>query len=254
MDKEKQYIIENDKKIEVIDLDYEQYKEKKSPWKQARKLEQEKAYEFLSPEQLYKNIVTKIDDPRDRCLVAICYLCAARISELVRFKKIIYGKKQVLITKLGRKAKKRYVQDYKKKTTKLLEFGMLKKDILIKDITGMQTVIFRLRNLKNKKNKTKLIPLPLHRDINVKFWNLVKTYIQVLMPEEELFKFQRRNGERIINKLNINPHFLRKLRLTHLANIHNFSDQKLKFFAGWTDSRPAKEYIRVSLDAVVKSM
>jgi hypothetical protein len=69
-----------------------------------------------------------------------------------------------------------------------------------------------------------------------------------------MFQISKRRGQQIISKSGWHPHFLRKLRLTHLAKYYNFSDQKLKMFAGWSDSRPSKHYIKLSWEDLARSM
>lgn len=54
-----------------------------------------------------------------------------------------------------------------------------------------------------------------------------------------------------VKNFGINPHGFRKIRLTHLVTEFNFSDQQLTKFAGWTDSRPAKAYVRLNIEDIV---
>lgn len=67
-----------------------------------------------------------------------------------------------------------------------------------------------------------------------------------------LFPYHRSTIWRWLKKYNdINPHGYRKIRLTHLVTEFGFSDQQLVKFAGWSDSRPAKDYVKLNLEDIV---
>ena len=132
----------------------------------------------------------------------------------------------------------------------------MKEDLTVENFKGNKMLVIRLRNLKNKRvrENIKFIPLPLTNEDHTKMNDIIQQYLYTLEPEEELFPFAERRGEQIINKAGFNPHFLRSCRLTHLVKYHNFSDQKLKVFAGWSDSRPSREYIRIGHADIAESM
>lgn len=246
---------------ERIDLDELELKELGESWKHARKLEYEKTAQFIKPEEVYE-LALKFDNPRDRALFAILYLTAARIEEVVRYQKIKWGKKKVLFVKQGQKPKKKWVQNYNDmKKMGFLEPGLQVKDlhIEVQKETGRKIAVFKLRNLKNKQKqeKVKLIPVTLDNNIHVKFWNLIVQYLQTFDKDEdwkELFPFKKGNAERIINQIGWNPHFIRKVRLTHLVKYHGFIEQELRIFAGWTDTRPSKHYVKLNWEALIKKL
>jgi len=67
-----------------------------------------------------------------------------------------------------------------------------------------------------------------------------------------LFPLHRATIWRQLKKLTqINPHGYRKIRLTHLVTEFGFTDQQLVKFAGWSDSRPAKAYVKLNLEDIV---
>ena len=229
------------------------------PWRYARLLNDKGAAEFLTIDDIYNKIST-ITNIRDRALMAILYLCGARVEEVVRYSPVKYGKTLMRVVKKG-KAKNMLYPDIKKKKVYPMQPGMKLSDITIEEINGKKIVKFRIRNLKSrdKKRNHKFIPVPLDspkdKEINIKFIKLVKQYTITLKPEEELFPITSRRAEQIINKaLEFNPHFFRDLRLTHLVKYYNFSDQKLIAFAGWADSRPAKHYIKIGWKDLIDSM
>ena len=242
-----------DQELEIINLDLLD-NVKKSPWKQARALDDTKAAQFLGIKDIYSKIST-YNNPRDKALYACAYITAARIEELVRHTKIKWGKKRVILVRDG-KSKTAYVTDYKKKKVLNIKPSIKKSDFILEYRNGRKVWLIRMRNLKNKQagENIKLIPLPLDDEINQMFFKIINDYITVLAPDEELFPLTKRRAEQIISKAGSNPHFLRKVRLTHLVKYYNFSDQKLKTFAGWTDSRPAKHYIKIGWEDLVNSM
>lgn len=52
----------------------------------------------------------------------------------------------------------------------------------------------------------------------------------------------------------INPHGFRAIRGCHLVTEFGFNDQQLTKFMGWTDSRPARYYIRLKAENVVPGL
>jgi len=224
------------------------------PWRRARSLEENRAAEFLTPDDIY-NKIALLDNPRDRCMMAIIYLCGARIQEVVRYQEKTWGKKEVyLITE--KKQGRNKVQDYKNPIYGRIFPSVRKGDFTIERFEDREVMVFNIRNLKNrqKRQKRKLIPCPLDNEMNRKFIKLITFYTDSLEDGEELFPIGKRRAEQILEKTGFNPHFLREVRLTHMVRYYNLSDQKLLAFAGWTDSRPAKNYIRVRWEDLVNSM
>lgn len=234
--------------LEIINLDK---KDKGIAWDKARTLEYNEAIEYTTPKQFY-DMVNTLDDYRDKALIIVVYLTAGRIEEIVKYQKIRWGKKKVILI-YNEKRKKVWIQDWKnKQKIGELQDGMYKKDIREEIIKGVECLVIRLRNLKNRKEKTKKLPVRLDREYNKKLWDILRTYIKSIeFDYQELFPFGIRNAQRIIAKIGWNPHSLRKLRLTHLVVNENYTDQKLKYYAGWTDSRPAKAYIRLKYEDLI---
>ncbi len=251
MTKEDKKTIED---LEIVNLDSKQIGK---PWSNARKLNDERAAEFITLEEIY-NKNSSFNNPRDKALFAILYLCGARIEEVVRYQKIKCPKKQVYLIKNG-KGKKVNVQDHSKRKVILRKPSIKSDQITIETHNGKKLLMFRLRNLKNrnKREQTKIIPVPLDGEehkIYLKFSHIIWNYRKILYNDSELFPITKRRAEQIILRAGFNPHFLRELRLTHLVKYHNFTDQKLKTFAGWTDSRPSKHYIKIGWRDLIDSM
>lgn len=234
--------------VERINLDALSTKPKRNAWKYARDLENKKTAQFIDPERVYE-LAQEFKNTRDRAFFSLLYLTAARIEEVTRYKKIRWGKKRVLLIKEGSRPKAAWIQDYKKrKEIGGVEFSIRREDIEERTEENKKCVVFRLRNLKNKRRgeNIKLIPITLDNELNMKFYKLIKDYLAILEDWEELFPFGKRNGERIINQIKWNPHFIRKVRLTHLARKNRLSEQELRILAGWTDTRPSKYYVELS--------
>lgn len=237
-------------KLEIIDLSSD--KDIGMAWNKARDLESSKKIYHIEPQDIL-NIASNIKDERDRALFCVLYLTACRISEVVRYQKRQWGNKKVIITKEGYRPKRVTKQDYTQlKKIGIVQDGLKRKDIIERVIKNIPCIEFTLRNLKHRKQKIKSIPIRLDNEINKKLWHYIYVYIQTLEEWRELFPFMNRNGERIINKIGWNPHSLRKARLTHLYKYEKYNDHDLMSYAGWTDARPSKDYIKSISDDLIK--
>ena len=244
--------------IPIVNLDelaIERRANPKKPWSKARELAAEKRAEFMTPDDVI-TLINGLNNLRDKALLSILYICACRVEEIVRFTPVQYGKTLTRVIRNGR-AKNMLFRDYRKKRFLAMKLGILRSDISTIKENNRDILVFRIRNLKVKVNRdkfTKLIPLPMDSELNKKLASPILSYCNTLEKEEELFKITARRAEQIIAKIGFNPHFFRKLRLTHLVKYHNFSDQKLVEFSGWTDSKPAKHYIKINWKDLVSSM
>ena len=99
----------------------------------------------------------------------------------------------------------------------------------------------------NRKHKTrhfKDIPIPLDREEVL--LELLNQYLKTLKNTDVLFNFGRTYAYRLIRQaVGWNNHWIRHLRLTHLVLNHDFNEQLLVRFAGWTNSLPAKQYMEI---------
>lgn len=237
-------------KLEVLNLDRD--KKNDFSWQRSRKLKGSDALSKITPEQLY-NSMLKLDEGKEQALMAILYLTGARVEEIVMYQKIRWGKKRVQIVREGYASKNAWVQDYKNRIkVGDIKLGVTRQDIKRETIKNIDCVVIRIRTLKNRKKHSRSIPIRLDREYNKRIYNLLERYVNTLLEQEELFKFGIRNAERILAKVDINPHSLRDLRLTHLVRYENYSDQLLKEYAGWTDSRPSANYIHLTYEDLIK--
>lgn len=243
--------------LTIVNMDkilYDRRHSPRSPWKRARYLEDNRIAETTSLEDVAR-MLNEFDNPRDKALFAILYLCGARVEEIVRHTPITYGKTKVILVKNHRSSQK-WIADHKKKKYLAMQESIKKSDIKIDNQWKENVLTFRIRNLKNRqpKERVKVIPFIINNEFDRKLKQVIDTYLAGLDMDDELFPITKRRAEQILEVVKVNPHFLRKLRLTHLVRYYNFSDQKLKVFAGWSDSRPSKEYIKIGLKDLIDSM
>lgn len=146
----------------------------------------------------------KFRRPRDMALFIILYLTAGRISEVVR--------------------------------------SLYRKDIEEREVNCRRIILFRLNNRKNKERKFKEIPIPYDKEKEL--LDMIFPYLDNIDLESRVFTISKTRAYQIIKKeLGWNPHWIRHIRLTNLVTYQDFNDQFLVKFSGWTDSRPAKNYM-----------
>lgn len=155
-------------------------------------------------------------DIRTRALFIILYLTAARISEVVKILKI-----------------KDIVRNINKK--------------------GRDFFLITIPNKKNPHRNFKQIPVMI--DNNKQFIDMLKEYTNTLNEEDILFNITRQRASTLLHKeFGVNAHYIRHIRLTHLVTIHDFNDQELVSFAGWTDSQPATTYVALRYSNLIKKL
>lgn len=170
------------------------------PWVRQKELKKE---DIPSKEE-FKEMILEIPDESVKALVAILYLSAGRISEVVR-------------------------------CSTPEDFQLIERD-------GEQIFLIKLRNEKNRKRKIKRIPIDYLQE--KKLVNIIYNYTKDIPIGEWLFNVSRFQAHKYITRfLGFNPHWIRHLRLSHLSLDYGMGDQLLKRYAGWTDTRPASEYI-----------
>ena len=191
----------------------------------------------------------------------MAYLTAGRISEIVKTKylrKHTYKIKDVTDDQ-GRFLRKAVVRNKNKSpmidSTEKIEInypGIRKEDVFVdlKINKEHKLLMIRMQNRKNKHFKLKRIPVPIDKEIELV--NLLIDY-QNTLPEDKspFFNFGVAKAEQIIKKVDMNPHFLRDIRLTHLVTMYGYGSFELTKFAGWKDPRPAERYVRMDVKDLV---
>lgn len=229
--------------------------EKGAPWKRQRELKKQ-----AIPDQsqiismAHNNFATDIE----RALFILAYLTAGRVTELVRcdeLKRYVFKKE----TSEDKKGNKRTLIVRNDRGVPIVESvervridypGVLAKNITVTERKGKRILLVRIQNRKNKQFTWKNIPIPMDKE-GALVGPLLR-YVGRLEPEESLFPFRRGKAEQIISKrTNMNIHFLRDIRLTHLTTVYDFNEMQLAKFAGWRDGRPAERYVRLSYSDLV---
>jgi len=147
--------------------------------------------------------------PNDRlkALFVILYLTAARITEVVK------------VLKVGNIVKTEYAE--------------------------RKLILITIPNRKNRERTQKQIPIPIEKERDL--LELMLPYVNSFTTlDTVLFPFSDRRAYQLLSKyLDLNPHWIRHIRLTHLVTIHDLNEALLNRFAGWTDGRPAKNYLEL---------
>ena len=162
------------------------------------------------PKTQLEILIENVGNPRDKALIILLYLTGARVSEILALKKediTVDESERLLVAKLP---------TLKRKS------GVLDRNVAIK------------------------------REDKYAQW--LEKYLETLEPNQPVIYNQhipnepidRQHAWRIIKKYcrEIWPHLFRHTRLTELAK--RFTEFQLMKFAGWTDTRPAKNYIHLT--------
>ena len=207
-------------------------------------------------EQIFE-MVFKFNKSVDRALFIMAYLTGGRISEIVQCPKLKKNNYKWIesvdkfdkpIHRIARnEAGSPIIQSVDRIEHNYL--GIKKNDIRFDTIRGKQVMIVTMQNRKNKRLTKKNLPISIKHEH--RFVGILKTYINVLGDEEPLFPFGVSKAEKIIERIDMNPHFLRDIRLTHLVTMYHFGAYELKRFAGWTDAKPADRYVQLGVADLV---
>lgn len=174
--------------------------------------------------------LTKLDYPkkiRDRALFSLLYLSGGRIGEIVKILK--------------------------------------KHDIEFVRFQNTNFMIVELFTEKNRRHPIRRVPINADREnILVSF---VSEWLDTKQDENIVFNITKQRAWQIVgailknykqksrtNKFMNANHFLRHCRLTHLVTMHDFTDQDLVQFTGWTNSIPATTYSHLRFKDIARKM
>lgn len=182
----------------------------KEAWSNQKELQKQ---DIPTYEEMYK-LIEAINDPRNKALIALLYLTAGRITEVVQ-------------------------------EIRPLDFTQS----AVGDIEVLQ---IRMPNRKNRRRRRKVIPI--RYDTEGKYIGLIRNYYNTCHPEKPLFDLNRHRAYEIIKEeLGWNPHFIRHVRVTHLVTHFGYGEQHLRMFAGWSDSRQSSRYVELRWQDLVKA-
>jgi len=183
---------------------------------------------------------------RDRALVCFLYLTGCRIEEACKFIKET-NPRRILIKKDN---KGNRVEVPMPIDRKMVGTPITKKQI---EIENDVMIIRNVRILKRKKMMIRDIPVIIW-DKEMPFIDTVKEYIDSLKDDDFLFDMTRQRGHQILAEANLFPHWLRHIRATHLVRDYGFNTEHLRQFTGWTDSKPAAQYVHLNVDDLLAKM
>lgn len=222
------------------------------PWKQQRVWKKEHIPDIS---QVYE-MVDRFDFIHEQALFILAYQTAGRISELIQtpyLRKVTYKREKRVIDgvetlRVARNENGTPIQE-KVERIKIDYPGVLVRDLTFTQRGGKNILIVRMANRKNKNFKKKNIPIPVDKEPEMV--EIVKTYIEGKEKDEPLFPFRIWQAEKILNKVGMNPHYLRDIRLTHMVTLYGYNAHQLVKFAGWQNISPAERYVRLGVDDLV---
>jgi len=198
-------------------------------WRRQRVFKK-KAHNVVPSYEETIQLVNKFPTLMEQALFAVTYLTGARISEIVQCE---YLSKRIYETET--------VKD---------KHGQ-KKDKIIRNANGSPIY---------KKTEKIKIDYPGILKQNIKFKNhdgyevmyILKTLIE---PDTPLFPFKPFRARLIFaNAIDLNPHYLRDIRMTHSVTEHKLSAHALKKIAGWASIKSSDKYIRLDVSDVIKQL
>ena len=106
-------------------------------------------------------------------------------------------------------------------------------------------LVVKVKTEKNRKQAFRFVPLPLKS----RYTMLVRRYLNsVENYDVPLWSFSRQYALKLLKKLggkDVFPHLFRHTRLTHLVEYGDMNEFELTSIAGWSDPRPAKDYVHL---------
>lgn len=223
------------------------------PWKRQRKLKKED----IPSQQEIIELAQRYQNPQHRALFILAYLTGGRITEIVRLDKLRKHeyRYQPDLDKHGkvvyRIARNKNGSPIIEKCTKVkINYpGIRKRDLVLTTMKEKKVLIVSMQNRKNKNYTRKRIPIPVERERELV--KMLLSYAIDLPDEAPLFPFKEGKARNILKKVDMNPHFLRDIRLTHLVTIYDFNAFQLTKFAGWQNVKPAERYVRLGVTDLV---
>jgi len=219
------------------------------PWKRQRVLKAES----IPSQQTILLMAKSFSKLEEQALFILTYLTAGRISEVVP-RRFLYKNIYLHHFVDGEETNKLVMKDKKpvivKREKIMINYeGIRKKDIVQTIVAGKNVLEVHMANRKHRKHKRKVVPIPIDREPLL--IDILRNYVSKLDEEDPLFSFTVGKARNILATVDMNPHFLRDIRLTHMVTMYGFNVFQLVRFAGWTTISPAERYVMMSTKDLV---
>lgn len=123
-------------------------------------------------------------------------------------------------------------------------------NIRILDYDNKRIMLFE--NMKNEKNpKRKFKDLPIVMNSQEYTCQTLLNYINML-DDDTLFDIGIRRAEQLLSSINMNPHWIRHIRLTHLKKHYHYDTEQIFLFAGWKLPYMEDRYLEYGWHDLVK--
>lgn len=193
------------------------------------------------------NKLTTSYTDRDRAFICFLYLTGCRVEEVTKYVK----EKNLKLQKTVKQQDGRKEKVSQPIVANSLEgLPITKKQLEFQE--GLM-IVRGVRCLKRKVKALRSIPV-VYKPQEMPFITILLDYVNKLSDEEELFPIGRSWSYQLLEKVGLFPHYLRHIRLTHLAIDYSFSEMELQRFTGWTDGRPTKAYVHLNVSDLIEKM
>lgn len=162
-----------------------------------------------------RDIISSIKDLRVQALFCVMYLTAGRISEVLELRQ---------------------------------------KDISKKLINNIKVIEIKLLNRKNNTRRIKFIYIKIETERDL-LEPLILYTNSLPSGDSKLFNIHYMRAYQLIRKnTNFNPHWIRHCRLTNLVRENGFLESQLQIIAGWTDTKPSKNYVIMNWEDLLQKL
>lgn len=182
---------------------------------------------------------------RDKALVCFLYLTAARVEEVVRY----------VVTRNPGRTIQKSKKSAERISAPIIETRTRGLPIKKKQIEEYENrfIVRGVRSLKRRREYNRDIPI---MDVpeDKQFIDTLCDYLNTIDEDTPLFDITRQRAYQILASVELYPHYLRHIRITHMVRELGLSGADLKQFNGWASSRMADNYTHLNLTDLINKM
>ena len=117
-------------------------------------------------------------------------------------------------------------------------------------------VIYNLPCLKRRKGNEANRNIAVNIEREKEFIEILIKWINKVEMDDYIFNIGRKQAYVIVRKFKdeLFPHYFRHLRCSHLTTQYGFSSADLRQYTGWTDDKPAAQYVHLNWREVARKM